>query len=180
MVQDDDESDLDEVLYAAAQPTSLALSESCSTPTHTSSANVSTAATPQVPSETPSVSHSLARNSEQLGKKAKRTSESQKGFLKELKEMNVELQEQQFKHEQAMQENWAQFLDKSERWRATEERLSAEQRRLNSWGKWRKISRSMPSRCNKNHMDFMCMLSQKYGCQYRTNLLCCRVLLLRI
>ena len=28
--------------------------------------------------------------------------------------MNVELQEQQFKHEQAMQENWAQFLDKKD------------------------------------------------------------------
>ena len=130
MAQDDDESDLDEVLYAAAQPTSLALSESCSTPTRTSSASASTAATPPVQSETPSVSQSLARKSEQLGKKAKRTSESQKGFLKEL-EMNVELQEQQFKHEQAIQENWAQFLDKrmkSER----RERLSAEQRRLKS------------------------------------------------
>ena len=162
MAQDDDESDLDEVLYAAAQPTSLALSEGCSTQTRTSSASASTAATPPVQSEAPSVLQSLARKSEQLGKKAKRTSESQKGFLKELKEMNVELQEQQFKHEQAMQENWAQFLDKRDEAR---EKRETERRaeEIKVMREMEKDQQKHAQQMQQNHMDFMCMLSQKYG-----------------
>ena len=162
MAQDDDDSDLDEVLYAAAQPTSLALSGSCSTPTRASSASASTAATPPVQSETPSALQSLARKSEQLGKKAKRTSESQKGFLKEPKEMNVELQEQQFKHEQAMQENWAQFLDKRD-----EEREKREtERRAEEMKVMRETENDQQKHAQQmlqNHMDLMCMLLQKYG-----------------
>ena len=78
--------------------------------------------------------------------------------------MNVELQEQQFKYEQATQENWAQFLDKMD--------AEREKRETESRAEEIKVMREMENNQQKhaqqmqqNHMDFMCMLSQKYCLQ---------------
>ena len=76
--------------------------------------------------------------------------------------MNVELQEQQFKHKQAMQENWAQFLDKrdAEREKRETERRAEE---IKFMRVMEKDQQKHAQQMQQNHMDFMCMLSQKYG-----------------
>ena len=62
--------------------------------------------------------------------------------------MNVELQEQQFKHDQAVQENWAQFLDKRDEEREKKE-TECRTEEIKVMREMKKISRSMPSRCSK-------------------------------
>lgn len=95
-------------------------------------------------------------------KQPRRRSATQEGFLQEMKEINLELQRRQFEHEQKMQTQWAEYLDR----RDEEKRKVDDERRREDIRVMTNLEEGQQrhaQQLQQSNAEFMARLMQKYN-----------------